>query len=87
MTDTVWIETMTSSLVNLNKIAFIKTITHTNSVEIIAGYNEDVVPLVLAVVDSQLAAQKFIHSIGKLIKTNTKCIDATLIAEYCNNDN
>jgi len=86
MNDAVWLEAQNGILINLNKIAFIKHRSHPTYTEVLVCFSEDIQPIVIAVLTSQKAAEKFLKLMSKMIKSNVKCIDAGLIIEQAENE-
>ena len=86
MNNIIWLETQNGELLNLSKIAFINHRIFGDHVEIRACFSEDIGPLVIANVSTVMVAQKFLRNISRMMKTNIKCIDASLLVEQAENE-
>lgn len=86
MNETIWLETATGELLNLSKVAFIKHKVHSEYVEILACFDSEAMPMVLARVKTQKAAQKFLDKIATSIRINQKYINASMFVTQAENE-
>jgi hypothetical protein len=87
MSETVWLQTNTTALVNMAHVQAIACMSHEDKVVVVVyltGADKSMAPFVIGEMKSLKAGQKFIKIIAELIKSNKKFIDTMLIADQVN---